>query len=84
MGSELVLPLGDILYYNPGILLNFQLIVVRPPGSKVRHTNLVGYLLIYTIVVPPSGYFEKFLSPTSGIFPSYLLISTLTVPIYGA
>ena len=45
LGSELVSPLGPLLDYDTWPPVHLQLILYRPPGSKVIYPDLVGYSL---------------------------------------
>ena len=45
LGSELGLPLGDLLYSDNWSPVGILLIVDIPPGSKVSYPELVGYSL---------------------------------------
>ena len=56
LGSELDLPLRNILYSYPGPPVDIQLTVYSLPGSKLRYPDLVGYPSQYTFVVCGSSF----------------------------
>ena len=53
--SELGSPLGALPDYENLPPVGLQLIMDIPPGSKVRHPDLMVSPLQATIAVPPSG-----------------------------
>ena len=73
LGSELGLPLWDLLDSDTWPHVGLQLIVKIPPGSNVRYHELMVSLSQDTLAVTPSGYFPKFPPPPSGTRLTYPL-----------
>ena len=81
LGYELGLSLGDLIDSETCPPVGLQLIVDIPPGSKVRYPDLVVSPSRATLVVPPSGYYTKFLPPPSGTCLTYLLRAVVAANI---
>ena len=79
LNYETVLSPNNFLVSDPDPPVDLQFIVDIPPGSKVKHPDLVNSPLKYTLAMPPAESDVKFLPPPSRMCRIYSSRVTLDV-----